>query len=480
MMMGKTINNLLTVIMLIAAGTAAGCMVGPDFQKPDMNQPAHFKSIELEAEAEVNLKWWELFNDPVLKTLVTTALESNKDVRIAASRIQEARAALGFARADLFPRIDFESEARRGNASGTVKMDKTRENYFAAPALSWELDFWGKFRRATESARAEMMASEYALRAVQISLVAEVADTYYQLLDYHQRLEVSRRTLDSRNESLDIIEKRFAHGVIPEIDVNQAQIQKETAAAAIPAYERLISRTENTISILLGRFPEEIKKDSGLNDQALPPEIPTGLPSVLLERRPDIVQAEYGVQAQNAKIGIAQALRLPAIRLTGYAGRASDELNTLSESGTVGSIAGGILGPIFNFNQDKRRVEIEKERTKQAVLDYEKTVLSAFKEVEDALIDIQTYKKQVAALGRKYNAAKNANRLSKMRYDKGITSFLEVLDTERELFEVALEHSEVRQQYQNSYVALYKALGGGWLSRGEMDEFKKATASANK
>jgi len=478
--MHKIINILARTLVLLVAGTTIGCMVGPDFQKPVMNPPAHFKTAELTAETEINLKWWELFNDPVLKTLVVTALESNKDILIAASRIQEARAALGFARADLFPRIDLESEARRGNTSGTVKTDKTGENYFGAPAFSWELDFWGKFRRATESARAEMMASEYSLRAVQISLVAEVVNTYYQLLDYHQRLEVSRRTLDSREESLAIIEKRFAHGIIPEIDVNQAQIQRETAAAAIPVYVRLISRTENTISILLGSFPKEITKGAGLENQTLPPEIPTGLPSSLLERRPDIVQAEYTVQAQNAKIGIAQALRLPAIRLTGFAGRSSDELSDLTGSGTAWSIAGGIFGPIFNFNQDKRRVEIEKERTKQALLGYEITVLSAFKEVEDALIDIQTYKEQVSALQRKYNAAKNANRLSKMRYDKGITSFLEVLDTERELFEVALEHSEVRQQYQNSYVALYKAMGGGWLSKNEIDHYKKATAAAKK
>jgi multidrug efflux system outer membrane protein len=218
----------------------------------------------------------------------------------------------------------------------------------------------------------------------------------------------------------------------------------------------------------------------GLESQTLPPDIPFGLPSSLLERRPDIVQAEYSVRAQNAKIGIAQALRFPAIRLTGFAGRASDELSSLTSDGTAWSIAGGIFGPIFNFNQDKMRVEIEKEKTKQVLYTYELTVLSAFKEVEDALIEAQTYKQQLSALGRQYKAAKNANRLSKMRYDKGVTSFLEVLDTERELFSVALEHSDVKQQYHNSYVALYKALGGGWLSKGEIENFRKATAAAKK
>jgi len=479
-MMGKTINKLVTVIVLLTAGSVAGCMMGPDFQKPIMNPPAHFKSVELQAETEVNLKWWELFNDPVLHTLVVSALEDNKNVKIAASRIQQARAALGFAKVDLFPRLDLQSEASRGNTSGTRRMNSTDDNFFAAGALSWELDFWGKFRRATESARADLMASEYSLRAIQISLIAEVVSTYYQLLDYHQRLEVSRRTLDSRIESLDIIEKRFAYGIIPEIDVNQAQIQKEDAAAAIPTFERFISKTENTLSILLGRFPGDIKKGMSLKNQTLPPDIPFGLPSSLLERRPDIVQAKYNVRAQNAKIGIAQALRLPSIRLTGFAGRASDELSSLTSDGTAWSIAGGIFGPIFNFNQDKMRVEIEKEKTKQVLYTYEQTVLSAFKEVEDALIEAQTYKQQLSALGKQYKAAKNANRLSKMRYDKGVTSFLEVLDTERELFSVALEHSNVKQQYHNSYVALYKALGGGWLSKDEIENFRKATAAAKK
>jgi multidrug efflux system outer membrane protein len=479
-MMGITVNKLVKSIVLLTAGSVAGCMVGPDFQKPIMNPPAHFKSVELQAETEVNLKWWELFNDPVLHTLVVSALEDNKDVKIAASRIQQARAALGFATADLFPRLDLTSEASRGNTAGTRQMNSTDNNFFAAGALSWELDFWGKFRRATESARADLMASEYSLRAIQISLIAEVVSTYYRLLDYHQRLEISRRTLASRIDSLDIIEKRFAYGIIPEIDVNQAQIQKEDAAAAIPTFERFISKTENTLSILLGRFPGDIKKGMGLESQTLPPDIPFGLPSSLLERRPDIVQAEYRVRAQNAKIGIAQALRFPAIRLTGFAGRASDELSSLTSDGTAWSIAGGIFGPIFNFNQDKMRVEIEKEKTKQVLYTYELTVLSAFKEVEDALIEAQTYKQQLSALGRQYKAAKNANRLSKMRYDKGVTSFLEVLDTERELFFVALEHSEVKQQYHNSYVALYKALGGGWLSKDEIENFRKATAAAKK
>ena len=479
-MIVNKINKLVKIITLIVAGSAAGCMVGPDFRKPVVEPPAHFRAAELETETAVNLKWWELFNDPVLNSLVAAALDDNKDLRIAASRIQEARYSLGFTKAQMYHRLDLKSEASRGNTAGTRRLGFTDDNFFIAPALSWELDFWGKFRRATESSRAELMASEYSLRAVQISLISEVVSTYYLLLDYHQRLKVSNNTFDSRFESLEIIEKRFSYGIIPEIDVNQAQIQKETAAAAIPVYERQISKAEHTLSLLLGRFPGEIKKGIDLASQKLPPDIPVGLTSSLLERRPDIVQAEYLVKAQNAKIGVAQALRLPSIRLTGMLGGASDQLNTLTSGGAAWSISGGVFGPIFNFNQDKMRVEIEKERTKQALLNYENTVLSAFREVEDALTEMQTFKKQISAIKRKLKAAENANALSKMRYDKGVTSFLEVLDTERELFSVALEHSEVNQQYHNAYVKLYKALGGGWLSKAEMDNFQKTTVGAKK
>jgi multidrug efflux system outer membrane protein len=470
MMMVIEINKLVKIITLIVVGSAAGCMMGPDFRKPVIEAPAHFRSADLDNETVVNLKWWELFKDPVLNSLVTAALNDNKDIRIAASRIQEARFSLGFTKADMYPRLDLEAEASRGNTAGRRRMGFTDDNFFIAPALSWELDFWGKFRRANEASRAELMASEYSLRAVQISLIAEVVSTYYQMLDFHQRLKVSRRTFDSRLESLDIIEKRFSRGIIPEIDLNQAQIQKETAAAAIPVYERLISKSEHTLSILLGRFPGEVRKGIDLDRQPLPPDIPVGLTASLLQRRPDIVQAEHSLKAQNARIGIAQALRLPSINLTGMLGGASDELSTLTSGGAAWSINGGIFGPIFNFNQDKMRVEVEKERTKQALYDYENTVLFAFREVEDALNEIQTYKQQIIAIGRKLKAAKNAAALSKLRYDKGVTSFLEVLDTERELFSVALEHSEVNQLYHNAYVKLYKALGGGWLSKEEMEQ----------
>ena len=453
------------ISILICSLVLPGCLLGPDFKRPVVETKEEYRFETVTGDSPVNLQWWELFDDPVLASLVITALQENKNVLIAASRIEEARAFLGFTRADQYPRLDIEGDAARGNLAGNSRAPYTDNNFYIAPALSWELDFWGKFRRATESARAELLASEYALRTVQISLIAEVIGTYFLLLDYHQRLEISRRTLNSRVKSLKIIQLRFDYGIVPELDVNQAQILKEVAAAAIPFYQRSIGKTENALSILLGRLPDTIRKGAPLDKQSIPPDIPTGLPSSLLTRRPDIMQSEYLLQAQNAKIGIAQALRLPAIRLTGRYGGASDELDALTSGGAAWSAGGSLMGPLFDFNQSAQRVEVERERTRQAVLAYENTVLLAFREVEDALVEIQTYREEMAAIERRTKAARNATDLSRERYDKGVTSFLEVLDNERILFDVELEFSQIQQDYLNAYVKLYKALGGGWISK---------------
>ncbi|CAB5079235.1 Efflux transport system, outer membrane factor (OMF) lipoprotein [Olavius algarvensis associated proteobacterium Delta 3] len=288
------------------------------------------------------------------------------------------------------------------------------------------------------------------------------------MLDFHQRLAVSQKTLESRQGSLDIIQQRFDKGIIPEIDVNQAQIQKEIAAASIPRYERSIALTENGLSILIGELPAAVQIGKELTAQTAPPAIPTGLPSSLLERRPDIAQAEYLLKAQTEEIGIAVAMRIPSFTLTGLLGAASNELAGISTEGGVWRVQGTMLGPVFNFGQNARRVDIEKEKTQQALFRYENTVLTAFREVEDALVEIETYRNQIAAVTNQRNAATNARALSKKRYDQGVTSYLEVLETERQLFNAELELSDLMRQYLSAYVNLYKALGGGWVSKSEM------------
>ncbi len=460
------------ILVAWASIVLAGCAVGPDFRKPVVESPESYRLDTMPVATAEDLKWWELFKDPVLYTLVTTALENNRDLKIAVARIEQARAVVGFTRADQYPGLAVQGGASAGNFIGSARSDTTDSTVYIAAPLSWEIDLWGKFRRATESARAELIASEYGLRTVQLSLVADVVNTYYVLLDFHQRLAISQNTFKSRLKSLDIIQQRFDKGIIPELDLNQAQIQKEIAAAAIPLYQRSIAQTENALSILLGRLPESIKTGIELNNQILPPDIPTGLPSTLLERRPDVLETMYLLKAQTELIGVAEALRFPAISLTGALGVASTELGGLTSSGGFWSVGAGLLGPIYEFGKNIQRVDIEKALTKQVLFQYENTVLNAFREVEDALVGIETYKRQIAAVGNQLKAAKNANMLSNARYDKGFSSYLEVLETERSLFNVQLQYSELNQSYLNAYVNLYKALGGGWMTPSEMGEAK--------
>ena len=456
----KTFTPFVMVLLFLS-----GCTLGPNFKDPAANAPESYRTPVTVAEGAVDLKWWELFEDPLLFSLVTMALENNRDLRIAVSRIEQARATVGFVRADQFPRLDVEAGAVKGNYSGGSRSPDTNSTIYLAAPLNWEIDFWGKFKRSTEAARAELMASEYGLKTVQLTLIADVVSGYYQLLDFHRRLTIAEETLKSRIKSLDIIQQRFDKGIISELDVNQAQIQKEIAAAAIPLYQRSIAKTENGLSILLGRLPGDIKTGQNLDGQQLPPDIPVGMPADILEHRPDIIQAKYQLKAQTENVGVAEALRWPAISLTGDLGVASTELGSVTIDGGVWSVGGRLLGPVFDFGKNKRRVEIEEQKMQQSLYHFENIVLNAFREVEDALIEIATYREEMAAIDRQQKASKNANKLSKERYDKGVSSYLEVLDTERTLFSAELQLSELQQQYINAYVGLYKALGGGWLTK---------------
>ncbi|BBO67589.1 RND transporter [Desulfosarcina alkanivorans] len=452
---------------LVLALLLSGCAVGPEFKEPVVDTPGAYRTAVMPAEPVTDLKWWRLFDDPLLYSLVTTALENNRDVNIAVSRIEQARATVGFTRADQFPRIDVEAGAQAGNFNGGSRSTEDTSTVYLAAPLNWEIDFWGKFKRSTEAARAELMASEYGFKAIQLALIADVVGSYYQLLDFHQRLAISESTLQSRTKSLEIIQQRFDKGIISELDVNQAQIQKEIAAASVPLYQRAIAKSENGLAILLGRLPVEINIRKDLGMQAVPPDIPVGLPSDILERRPDIARARYLLKASTEKIGVAEALRFPSISLTGTLGVASTDLGTFSTDGSVWSAGGRLLGPVIDFDKNRRRVEIEEQKTQQALFQYESTVLTAFREVEDALVEIATFRRELAAINRQQTAARNANVLSRERYDKGVSSYLEVLDTERTLFNAELQLSDLQQRYRNAYVNLYKALGGGWITKAE-------------
>ncbi len=453
--------------LILMAFLFHGCKsVGPDFVPPEVQSPEKFRYVTKDTQAVKDLKWWELFDDPVLSQLVRTALDSNKDLKIALSRIQEARASFGFVKADQYPSVNVEAGASGGNFSG-ARSRATNSTVYISPMLKWEIDFWGKFKRSTASAQAQMLASEHGLRAVQISLISDVVSTYYQLLDFYQRLEISKTTLESRLGSLEIIQQRFDEGIIPEIDLNQAQIQKEIAAGAIPKYERSIAKTEHVLNILMGQLPQDVQIGNSLAQQSQPPYVPAAMPSTLLERRPEIQQSLALLHAQNEQVGVAVAQRFPVISLTAGLGIASSELSKITNQGGIWTAGASLLAPLIDFSKNKRRVEIQEEKTRQALLSHEKIVLSAFAEVEDALVEVDTYSREIEISVRKVAAAKNAAELSFERYDKGVSSYLEVQDSERTLFDVALELSQIKQQFFIAYVKLYKSLGGGWLDEAE-------------
>ncbi|MCD4696935.1 MAG: efflux transporter outer membrane subunit [Bacteroidales bacterium] len=461
------IRNIFYSLLIILMITS--CKVGPNYVRPEHKSPDKFRLSEATPDSVLNLKWWELFNNDELNGLIKRALVNNQNVLIAASRIEEARANLGYNKADQYPQIDYDGEAGRGlsNVPGSG-VQSPFNNFSGSAQLAWELDFWGKYRRATEAAHAELMATEYAHRVVQLGIISETTRLYFLLLDYHARLEISILTLESRRESRRIIGERFDKGIVPELDLNQAQIQEAIAEAAVPFYRRLVTQTENILSLVLGENPKVITLKGTLGDQLHIPEIPDGIPSVILERRPDVLQAEQLLTAQTSRIGVAQAMRFPSISLTGMLGAASSDLTTLTTGdAAIWSLGGGIFGPIFNFGKNKRRVEIERERMRQDSLYYTQTVLNAFREVEDALIEVSTLEAETEARQKQMKAAQNAAMLSTDRYNGGVTSYLEVLDSERSQFNAELSASETYQLYLNAYIKLYNALGGGWISEEE-------------
>lgn len=460
-----------TLLVVALSAAVAGCALGPDYERPELELPASYVQSVEEGESFANVPWWELFDDPALEELIRVALEHNQDLGVAVSRIEEFRGLFGITRADQFPTVDIVGTGARsglsensfpGNLPGGVG-DGLAETYRLSADVFFEVDLFGRLRRSTEAARAELLAIEETRRAVTISLIASVASTYMTLRDLDQQLDISRRTAATRAHSLGIIEARFEKGTVARIDVNQAEIQLTIAEAAVAAAERQVAQTENLLAVLLGRNPGPITRGVSLAGQVMPPSIPAGLPSELLQRRPDVLAAESQLAAQTARIGVAEALRWPTLSLTGSLGLESNELSELTESGSdYWSAGAGLLAPLFNAGRNRSRVEVERARAEQALLGYEQTVLRAFREVEDALVAVRTYRDEHAARRRQVEAARSAATLSRARYDGGVTSYLEVLDTERSLFNAELAESQTLRLYYTSIIALYKALGGGW------------------
>ncbi len=447
----------------------SACAMGPDYEKPEVPVPDAFQQPIIPGASIANLKWWELFHNEELTRLIEAALINNKEMAIAMARIEEARATLGFVRADQFPNLDGTAGATRGNLiPGAGLPGSINETFVLAANLSFELDLWGKLRRSTEAARAELLATVEARNVVTITLISDVASVYLLLLDLDERVSIAHRTVKTRQDSLDIIQARFDHGTVPLIDVNQAQIELADAAAQLAALKREGQRAENLLGVLLGQNPGPIIRTRGNEDTLFPPEIPAGLPSELLERRPDVRQASQQLAAQTARIGVAEALRFPSLSLTGTFGLASTDLNNFfSGDNQAWGLSANLLGPIFDAGRNKSRVEAERARTVQLLNNYELVVLRAFQEVEDSLIDISTYRDEAHARDRQVVAARSASKLSLARYNGGVTSYLEVLESDRSLFRAELLSSSTSRQQLVAIISLYKALGGGWLTEEE-------------
>ncbi len=447
---------------LLLALVAGGCTLGPDYQRPELPMPDAYLQTAEEGATIANLAWWELFQDPQLRSLIEVALEENKNLAIAAARVEEARAQFGVTRADQFPTVDAGTQAERGNTAELINEDLgTNTTLTLGAQLSWELDIWGKLRRATESARAQLLATEEAQRAVTITLIADVASAYLLLRDLDDRYVIAERTVKTREESLGIIQARYDEGTVPLIDVNQADVELAEAQVTRSVLSRRVIATENLLSILLGRNPGPISRGMPLEMQVFPPSLPTGVPAELLARRPDVRQAEQELAAQTARIGVAEANRWPSLNVLGRLGFVDDNLDDLFDT-DLWTIGGELSGPLFDAGRTKQQVEVEIARTEQLLNQYGLTVQQALREVEDALVSIRTLNEQLQYRERQVASSRSATTLSRARYDGGVTSYLEVLDSERSLFDNELAESITRRTSLDAVVQLYKALGGGW------------------
>jgi len=456
------------------AVTVAGCTLGPNYQRPAVDAPPSYRFSVPDAQAIADTAWWEGFHDPILTSLVQEALANNLDIRLAAARVDQFLGALVVTRSALYPQVGVAPsapvQAARQRASRDssfspvpADVDTNFTLYQAALSASWELDLWGKVRRQAESDRATVFASEEARRGVVLSVAAATASGYIALRDLDQRLAISRATARSRGDALDVFRKRFAGGVVSQVEVSQAQSQYEIALSAIPAYESQIAQQETALSLLLGRNPGPIVRGSTIDDLA-PIPIPAGLPSQLLERRPDIRQAEQQLISANAQIGAAKALYFPSISLTGLFGSTSTALSTLfSGPARTWSYAATLTAPIFNAGQITGQVRQTEALQQQALYNYTHTIQNAFGDVENALIESQKSAETRDQLKRTVVALSEYARLARLRYDNGYTSYLEVLDAERSLFEQQLNYASAQDFALAAQIAVYKAMGGGWV-----------------
>ena len=450
-----------------------GCAVGPNYKRPQIAVPDQFRGAPAGAAVPASIadtKWQELFPEPALAQLVTNALEHNFDLRIAAERIQEARAQLGVVRANQFPFVDVQT-----GVTGTRSSSVGANTFVAAgtplkatytsvgAALSWELDVFGRLRRLTEAARANYVASEEGRRAIQVSLVAGVMETWFQLLEQDSELDISRKTQGIAQDSLRLVQLRRDRGAASGLDVRQAEQLLYTAAARSAAAERIIAQTENQLSLLQGSAPGSTPRNKKLEEIAVPAQAPPGLPSAILERRPDIRAAEQNLIAANAQIGAARALYYPQFSLTAFAGGQSRYLlDLLTSPARVYSVAPAALQNVFHGGQVRNQVRFSEAQQRELLVNYQRTIYTALREVSDALSAFDRLREERTQQENLVNTLEDTVRLSELRYRGGLDSYLQVLDAQRNLFTGQLALAQLRLAERQSVVEIYRSLGGGW------------------
>ena len=445
-------------------------MVGPNYRRPEVQVPENHRSLEgpPPEESLADVPWWQVFDDPALQSLIREAVAANHDLRIAAARVMEARAQAGVARSFLFPEIGASggytarqvprlSDPPQGGA------DKTHQNWDLEAFLSWEIDLFGRIRREKQAAVARYLGTEEGRRGVLISLVGEVASTYFSLRELDLELEIARRTLVLNDETITFYKNRLAGGVSNRLELDQAQANRAITAATIPDIERRIALTENALSVLLGRLPGPILRGSVLSDQHFPPAVPAGIPAALLERRPDVLQAEQLLAAANADVGAARALFFPTISLSGAIGGLSHDLSDITNGNSVfWSLGAGIFQPLFQGGRIRRNYEATQARFEGAVAQYQRAALNGYREVADSLVTIEKLAQARVEQEKGVVALQDAATLSRSRYDNGLSNYLEILIADQALFQQELSLARTRGGELQALAQLYRALGGGW------------------
>ncbi len=465
------------IIPLLLLIFAVSCSVGPDYVRPPVEMPdSTFYKQDYTVEDSLALAladttWWELFGDTVLTYLITTAVQENNDIKIAAARVDEFMGLYGIEESNYYPKFDVGASGRVGelNADG-VKFRS--ERWTLDLSAFWEIDIWGKVRRANEAALADLLATEEVRRGVILSITSFVANSYFDLLSLDAQLDIAKRTVDSREKSLGLFQQRWERGDISQLEISQLESEYWYAKSQIPFIEKSIVQLENAISVLLGRSPGPIPRGKNLNDLLLP-EIPESMPSQLLERRPDVLQAEQELIALNARIGVVKSQYYPSLSLNGLVGFSNSDISMLfDQSSFVWNTGGTLLAPLFRAGEISSQVDASEAIQRQAFFNYIKSVQTAFSDAQNALVERKKTEEIYFADGKRLDALSTYFELSHLRYDEGATSYLEVLDAERNLFNSELGYVQSRATLMKSVVGIFSSLAGGWLDKTAYESYQ--------